>query len=50
MELRIKSADGYEIWLDNKRLHHIESFLIESTPYKDMAELSIKMLVKYVAT
>ena len=50
MELRMKSADGYEIWLDDKRMHHVESFVIESTPYKDKVELSIKMLAKYAAT
>lgn len=50
MELQMKSADGYEIWLDGKRLHHIESYRIESSPYKNKAELSIKMLVGYPAT
>lgn len=51
MEFRMKCVgDGYEIWLDDKRIHHIENYKIESSPYKNKAELSIKMLVQYPVT
>lgn len=53
MELRVEAGDeGYDLWLDDKRLHHIESYRIErteNTPSGPYAELSIKMLVCYPA-
>lgn len=53
MELRLEAVDGgYDLWLDDKRLHHIESYRIEkneNTPSGPYAELSIKMLVCYPA-
>lgn len=54
MELRLEAVDGgYDLWLDDKRLHHIENYRIEkteNTPSGPYAELSIKMLVCYPAT
>lgn len=48
MELQMKfEEDGYWIWLDNKRLHHVESYKIESVPFEPYVELSIKLLVRY---
>lgn len=49
MKLKVKETDsgGYEIWLDEKKLHHVEQYKIESSPSKKTAELSIKLLVKY---
>lgn len=53
IELRVEAGDGgYDLWLDDKRLHHIESYRIEkteNTPSGPYAELSIKMLVCYPA-
>ena len=51
MNLRVKPSEsgGYEIWLDESELHHVESYKIESLPSGKTAELSIKMLVKYPA-
>lgn len=53
MELRMEArGGGYDLWLDDKRLHHIESYKIEktaNTPSGPYAELSIKMLVCYPA-
>ena len=43
-------SGGYEIWLDDKKLHHVESYKIESSPYGNKAELSIKLLVEYPAS
>lgn len=51
MKLRVESKkDGYEMWLDDKRIHHIESYKIESSPYRGKAELSLKLLVRYPVT
>ncbi|MFR8171156.1 MAG: hypothetical protein ACLU9Q_10095 [Marvinbryantia sp.] len=52
MKLRIEptQSGGYEIWLDDKKLHHVESYKIESSPYGNKAELSIKLLVEYPAS
>lgn len=49
MALKIEptKSGGYEIWLDDKKLHHVESYKIESSPYGKTAELSIKMSVRY---
>lgn len=49
MKLKVKetASGGYEIWLDEKKLHHVESYKIESSPSGKTAELSIKLLVKY---
>lgn len=49
MKLSIQptQSGGYEILLDDKKLHHVESYKIESSPYGKSAELSIKMLVEY---
>lgn len=53
IELRLEATDGgYNLWLDDKRLHHIENYRIEktaSTPSGPYAELSIKILVCYPA-
>lgn len=49
MKLRVKETlgGGYEIWLDEKRIHHVEGYKIESSTSGRTAELSIKMLVQY---
>lgn len=48
MRLTIKEDEsGWAIYLDNKKLHHVENFRIESATLPGAAELSIKVLVKY---
>lgn len=49
MKLKVKetASGGFEIWLDEKKLSHIESYKIESSSSGKTAELSIKLLVKY---
>lgn len=49
MALKVTKSDsgGYEIFLDGKKLHPIDSYKIESSPIKGTAELSIKMLVEF---
>ena len=51
MELRVKPAEnkGCEIWLDDKKLHHVESYKIESSPLGNTVELSVKILARYQA-
>lgn len=46
--LRIVEEEvGYSLYLDDKKLHHIEKYNIESSTVPGTAELSMKMLVKY---
>ena len=48
IHLTIKEdGSGWDIYLDDKKLHHVESYCIESSTLPGTAELSIKMLVKY---
>lgn len=48
MQLQIKPVEGgYALWLDDKRLHHVENYKIESSPFGTRAELSLKLLVQY---
>ena len=49
MKLKVKetASGGFEIWLDEKKLHHVESYKIESSLPGKTVELSIKLLVKY---
>lgn len=51
MKLRIEATEGgYDLWLDDKRLHHIKDYKIESIPSGPYAELSLKLLVQYPTT
>lgn len=48
MHLTIKEDGvGWTLCLDDKELHHVESYRIESSTLPRTAELSIKVLVKY---
>ncbi len=48
IHLSIKEdGSGWAIYLDDKKLHHVEDYRIESSALPGAAELSIKMLVKY---
>lgn len=49
MKLRVgTTSDGkHEIWLDDKKLHHVKNYKIKSSPSGKTAELSIKLLVEY---
>lgn len=49
MKLKVEETalGGYGIWLDEKKLHHVKSYKIESSPSGKTAELSLKILVKY---
>lgn len=51
MKLRvIKTDEGtYKIYLDEKPLHHVEGYKIESSAIKGKAELSLRMLVEFPA-
>lgn len=48
MKLRVEpEKGGYALWLDDKKLHHVEDYKIESSPFGTRAELSLKLLVLY---
>ncbi len=38
---------GYSIYLDEKKLHHVEGYDIKSSDIPGAAELLMKILVKY---
>ena len=42
-----EDGSGWAIYLDDKKLHHVENYCIESSTLPGTAELSIKLLVKY---
>lgn len=43
-----ENDSGYEIKLDNMRIHHVEEYSIKkSSAFVGAAELSLKMIVKY---
>lgn len=42
-----ESPEGPEVYLDDKKLHHIENIKIKSSVVSGTAELLIKMKVKY---
>ncbi len=42
-----ENESGWDIYLDDKKLHHVENYRIESSALPGAAELSIKMLVKH---
>lgn len=50
INLRIeeKEGGGYELWLDEKRLHHIKDYEIKkSSAMNGKAELSLKIAVNF---
>lgn len=48
IHLRTKESEyGTEIYLDDKKLHHIEKIEIKSSVVSGTAELLIKMKVRY---
>lgn len=51
MKLKVTNENGkYKLFLDEKKLHHIMQYKIESLQKGDYAELSIKMIVRYPVT
>lgn len=42
-----ESPEGSEVYLDDKKFHHIENIEIKSSVVSGTAELLIKMKVKY---
>lgn len=48
VHLAIKEDEnGWAVYLDDKKLHHVEDYRIENAALPGAAELSIKMLVKF---
>ena len=43
----VPENDGYSIFLDEKKLHHVENYKIESASLSGIAKLTLEMLVKY---
>lgn len=42
-----KDGNGWALYLDDKKLHYVESYNIESSALPGAAELSLKITVKY---
>lgn len=42
-----KDGSGWAVYLDEKKLHHVDGYSVESSTLPGAAELSIKMLVRY---
>lgn len=48
LHLKIEEEEiGYSIKLDDKELHHVENYKIESSTLSGTVKLSIEVLVKY---
>ena len=51
MKLVIRDGEhGTTLWLDNKELHHVGDYKIESSTLPGAAKLSIDVLVKFPST
>jgi len=51
MKFEIRGGEhGTTLWLDNKELHHVGNYKIESSTLPGAAKLSIDVLVKFSST
>lgn len=49
LEIKSNTGGGYNLFLDGKRIHHIEDYEVKSSPFGCKAELTLKMAVSFPA-
>ena len=48
MKLKIVPEEiGYSLWLDDKKIHHVEDYRIEKSSLPGTATVMLKILVRY---
>ena len=50
LEIKSKAGGGYNLYLDGKRIHHVEDYELKSSTFGCKAELTLKMLVSFPVT
>lgn len=48
-KLKIVASDksSFEIWLDDKQIHHVKEYELKKVEKGNLVELTLKLLVKY---
>lgn len=48
-KLKIVASDksSFEIWLDEKQIHHVQEYELKKAEKGNLVELTLKLLVKY---
>lgn len=48
-KLKIVASDksSFEIWLDEKQIHHVQEYELRKVEKGNLVELTLKLLVKY---
>lgn len=48
-KLKIVASDesSFEIWLDDKQIHHVKEYELKKVEKGNLVELTMKLLVKY---
>ena len=48
-KLKISATENssFEIWLDEKKIHHVKEYELKKVGNGNLAELSLKLLVRY---
>ncbi len=47
LEIKSNAGGGYNLYLDGKRIHHVEDYDLKSSTFGCKAELTLKMLVSF---
>lgn len=47
LEIKSNAGGGYNLYLDGKRIHHVEDYEVKSSTFGCKAELTLKMLVSF---
>lgn len=50
LEIKSNAGGGYNLFLDGKRIHHVEDYELKSSTFRCKAELTLKMLVSFPVT
>ena len=47
LEIKSNAGGGYNLFLDGKRIHHVEDYELKSSTFGCKAELTLKMLISF---
>lgn len=47
LEIKSNAGGGYNLYLDGKRIHHVEDYELKSSTFGCKAELTLKILVSF---
>ena len=50
LEIKSNAGGGYNLFLDGKRIHHVEDYEVKSSTFGCKAELTLKMTVSFPVT